>query len=308
VLNGWDGINAGPMPDAGSYHGPVLSGADGNSLIAATLREGRPSLVGRLGGTEGNVCTYWCRYRRQTRYPRPPYPPGFCRRLHDLAGFFPNDARSVDGFAEAYLDAFREVDVLAAWLFVRNEHVLARRFCPSARIIRAQALDSFVYDDPWSAELAGRRVLVVHPFASSIERQYRERRQLLFADPRVLPEFDLVTIPAVQSLAGNQVPFPTWFDALGAMSDRIERTEFDVAIIGAGAYGLPLGAHVKGLGRQAVVMGGITQMLFGIAGRRWETESQYGDRYRRLVNDSWVRPSADETPPGASKVEDACYW
>ena len=40
--------------------------------------------------------------------------------------------------------------------------------------------------------------------------------------------------------------------------------EFDVAIIGCGAYGLPLAVEAKRMGKQAIHMGGATQVLFGI--------------------------------------------
>jgi hypothetical protein len=75
--------------------------------------------------------------------------------------------------------------------------------------------------------------------------------------------------------------------------------------IGAGAYGLPLAAFVKEQGRQAVHVGGATQLLFGVKGRRWEAESE---DVVALFNDYWVRPSAEETPAGASLVEGGCYW
>jgi hypothetical protein len=110
----------------------------------------------------------------------------------------------------------------------------------------------------------------------------------------------------VQSIAGNQCGFPTWFDALEHMRAQIAATEFDVAIIGAGAYGLPLAASVKRMGRQAVHLGGATQLLFGIRGRRWEVESP--DDIAPLFNEHWVRPSVEETPENRELVEGGCYW
>ena len=51
---------------------------------------------------------------------------------------------------------------------------------------------------PWSAALAGKRVLVVHPFKTTIERQYARREQL-FPGTDILPQFaDLRIVQAVQ--------------------------------------------------------------------------------------------------------------
>ena len=70
------------------------------------------------------------------------------------------------------------------------------------------------------------------------------------------------------------------------------------------AVSLVLGAFVKRLGKQAIHLGGATQMLFGIKGRRWDNYP----RSARLYNDAWVRPLPEETPAGAQKVEQGCYW
>lgn len=50
------------------------------------------------------------------------------------------------------------------------------------------------------------KVLVVHPFVDTIESQYA-RRELLFEDTNILPSFELKTLRAVQSNAGNDVIF-----------------------------------------------------------------------------------------------------
>jgi len=103
--------------------------------------------------------------------------------------------------------------------------------------------------------------------AESIKKQYAEKRSLLFASPDVLPEFRLETLKAVQSIAGSKVAFDTWFDAYDDMCGEIEKIDFDVCLVGAGAYGLPLASFAKRLGKKAIHMGGITQILFGIKRR-----------------------------------------
>ncbi|HEX7490080.1 MAG TPA: hypothetical protein VF337_00060 [Candidatus Limnocylindrales bacterium] len=226
-------------------------------------------------------------------------------QLRMNAGFFPTDKASLDRFSALYLGSLKQADLLGIWS-LPNEHVLVRDLCPNARLATLSSLDAMIYEHPWSAQLAGRRVLVVHPFAASIERQYRQNREQLFRDPNVLPSFELTTVKAVQSILGRATGFATWFDAYDFMCQEIGRAEFDVAIIGAGAYGLPLGAFVKSLGKQAVHMGGATQLLFGIKGRRWETE--FGEPYSGLVNEFWVRPSSDETPAGHESIEGSAYW
>jgi hypothetical protein len=88
------------------------------------------------------------------------------------------------------------------------------------------------------------------------------------------------------------------------MEEQIGQADFDIAIIGCGAYGFPLAAHVKRMGKKAVHLGGATQILFGIRGKRWDSLPAIA----QLMNEHWVRPHFSEIPPGGDAVEDGCYW
>ncbi len=291
-------------PEGGPFRRAVHADEAGSAIARATLAAGGPCLIARIGSGELACVSFYTRWRSD-RVVRLPYPHGLRRVLRVNAGVFPTDDASLDRFSEVFLDAVSHTDVMGVW-FNRNEHRIVGRYCPDAQLVGLEGLNCVLRRDPWSAELAGKVVLVVHPFARTIESQYRTRRTLLFENPRVLPEFELKTLVAVQSSAGNECAYPSWIDALSSMRERIANIDFDVAIIGAGAYGLPLGAAVKDLGRQAVHLGAATQLLFGVRGRRWEVESP--DDIALLFNEYWVRPSAEETPEGAGSVEGGCYW
>ena len=86
------------------------------------------------------------------------------------------------------------------------------------------------------------------------------------------------------------------------LEKEISKIEFDIAILGCGAYGFPLAAYIKRKGKKAVHLGGSTQLLFGIFGKRWETS------HFSLINKYWVRPAEDERPKNYKSIEDGCYW
>jgi NADPH-dependent 2,4-dienoyl-CoA reductase/sulfur reductase-like enzyme len=90
----------------------------------------------------------------------------------------------------------------------------------------------------------------------------------------------------------------------GNMKSEIEAVDFDVCIIGAGAYGLPLAAHAKKLGKMAVHLGGATQILFRIRGRRWDDHRIIS----KLYNEHWTHPKPWETPGRSNRVEGGAYW
>ena len=88
------------------------------------------------------------------------------------------------------------------------------------------------------------------------------------------------------------------------MKKQVDAMDFDIAILGCGAYGLPLAAHIKRIGKKAVHMGGASQILFGIRGKRWEDHPVIS----KLFNEHWARPDENETPTNSKNVEDGCYW
>ena len=89
------------------------------------------------------------------------------------------------------------------------------------------------------------------------------------------------------------------------MKSEIAKKDFDVALIGCGAYGMPLAAFVKSLGKVGIQLAGWTQMLFGVYGERWISQQT---QYSKFINKYWIRPNENETPRKAKDIESGCYW
>ena len=284
------------------YHRRILLAQDGQDRIGELIARNKPLMVSRLGLVELSCLRFYLEKRRGKKKA---YGKNIKYSLANNAGFFPVDDDSLDAFSELYLDRLKQADAMVTWLY-QYEDVVCNKFCRDAELIHPTCLEPFWFSNPWSGRLAGKKVLVVHPFVESIRRQYAEKRRLLFASPDILPEFELKTIKAVQSIAGSKVEFATWFHAYQHMCDEMAGIDFDVCLIGAGAYGLPLASFAKSLGKQAIHLGGLTQILFGIKGRRWE--EFYADTTAKLFNEHWIRPMESETPANKDRVEDGCYW
>lgn len=292
-----------------------------NRLIYNVLAEGKPAMVARFGafellavynyicvkaGWKGHLWSYISGRSAEWFWHET-----LCRQMQSNAGFFPPTGEMLSRFGELMLTDAGQIDVLGAW---RPEEYYMKPYM-KADIPRVQLLllEPFFSPEPWTRVLRGKRVLVVHPFARLIEKQYREKRTLLFANPDVLPPFELQTIQAVQSLGGEGGKFANWFEALESMEAEMDKRTYDIALIACGAYGMPLAAHAKRTGHQAVHLGGSLQLLFGIKGRRWESPKHGAKTFGRgayltLMNEHWVRPGAENTPKAAAKVEGACYW
>ena len=229
------------------------------------------------------------------------------------SGIFPPCQDTAEKFSERYLQDIPEIDILASHQYYEKFMPLR----PDVTRIQLEMLYPFFVNRLWTRYLKGKKVLVVHPFEKTIQEQYKKRK-LLFKDENILPDFELITFKAVQTIAGCKSTFKNWFEALEYMENEIAKIDFDVCIIGCGAYGLPLAAYVKRMGKQAIHLAGGTQLLFGILGNRWV--KQYGDvlhyrpdidiniNYRPLFNEYWIYPLKEDTPDNANIVEGACYW
>lgn len=283
-------------------YSPPLTGETCAELIRLELLASKPSMIARFGSTEIKAVLY----PQIPLFFQPLFKSRISSRMRDLSGFFPLSKGMIEKFSELMIDDMKLLDILGSWRI--EEKLLIKNF-PLAKRVELSALEPYLSESPWSEALAGLKVLVIHPFNKTIERQYCDKRGLLFKDCRVLPEFkSLETIKAVQTVASQKSEFGDWFEALDSMKAAIDTKDFDVAIIGCGAYGFPLAAHVKRMGKKAIHMGGVTQILFGIKGKRWDSHPLIAPLYKPLFNEHWVRPAPDDIPADANKVENGCYW
>lgn len=291
-----------------------LTGQQASDAIKRIITSDRPCLVGRFGHNEviatacyvarcekGNLFSKSLRYVTGKTEPFWWDKQFIGLRMRNNAGFFPISDDALDAYGSMMLDISHNIDILGSW---RPEESKLSSYLSDAVKISLRDIEPYYHKDPWTEALKDRKVLVVHPFEESINRQYAKREQL-FSDPRILPEFELKTLKAVQSIAEQQVPFNSWFEALQWMCDAISQVDFDVAIVGAGAYGLPLASFIKTkLEKKAIHMGGAVQILFGIKGKRWDN----GPFFQQLYNEHWVRPLRSEIPEKSAVVESGCYW
>lgn len=269
-----------------------------NREVTSMIEDGTPFMMGRFGAVElFNM--------RVDEFHRTNKLTKACNQLYTNAGFFPNDPALLPRFNELMKDSCAQLDIIGIWQNPCEDYYI-KRYCTDLKAtVKLIGLEPWRYEHPWSAALKGKKVLVIHPFEDSIKSQYANFDKL-FANPDILPEFELKTLKAVQT-AGNATDsrFTNWFDALDWMCSECEKIDFDIALIGCGAYGFPLAAHIKKMGKQAVHLGGCLQILFGLKGRRWD---EHEPDIVAMYNDYWHYPLMSEMPVGSEGIEGSTYW
>ena len=302
-----------PMPRmvAGRW---LLSTPKANEIIGRAITDGAPFWAGRFGDTELKMVYQTLLHRM---HPEKDGREAALRQLCTNAGFFPYNMSLGEKFSDLMLESCAHIDLLGEWGRYMEDYIYVK-YQPHTRLTQLSRLEPWnMYQyprsniKPWSYALKGKKVLVVHPFEESIRSQYEKNRvhifERIYDAEDILPEFELNTLKAVQTIAGERDGrFSTWFEALTWMVDQCRKSDFDVAIIGCGAYGFPLADEIKRMGKTAIHLGGATQLMFGILGRRWEDEN--AEFCRNVVNEYWTRPLESERVAGANQVEQACYW
>jgi hypothetical protein len=283
------------------------------TCIEKALAKKEGALIGRNGTIELETLLF----RLYKSSPNQEYPAFLSKRLELHAGIWPPTKNSIDRWVFSMLEAIRRCDVLVAgWyepLKVPEETLLQQTNTLAPRI-PLRSLEPYYVppEQRWTNILAGQRVAVISSFTKTIEEQI-EKRDLLWpvATESLLPanvEWVFFQTGYAPALAQGVGEWPStvgsWDVAVSSLVKKVVQSQASIAIIGCGGLGMLIGSELKKQGIIAIVLGGATQVLFGIKGKRWETHSVIS----RFWNDSWVWPKDTETPRGSSLIEGSCYW
>lgn len=286
---------------------PIVDVSLGNDRLYECVAAAGPFAAGKIGDTELEVILKYEQYAGDERAFFEAISDGHELDLLCLnCGVFPKRKEVLVRWVAVYLEALHDLDLLGVW-HNRGEKEVVATHAHDAMLTGIKALEPYYHEAPWSRALAGKRVVIVTPFVDSISLQYaRHRGDELFPNsPTVLPDFSLNVVKSPFSAALVPPAHVDWHAALDDLKLRLVEAHFDVCLIGAGAWSLPLCSFVKRtLRRPAIHMGGALQILFGVRGRRWE----HHPVIREFFNDKWIRPLPHERPKSRRKNDGGAYW
>lgn len=198
-----------------------------------------------------------------------------------------------------YKEESKNIDILAVWNY-RTSYSAKKRLIkklPNIKHFLSLQFQLYPFNKNWLKALEGKKVLVVNLFVKSIKLQYKKRELI-----GILPEFKKLDIIPVFISYSLEEEFD-WVGALEEIKKEIESRDFDIALLGCGPYGLPLSTHIKKMGKQAIYLGGVIQLYFGIKGKRLVEDPLYKDKF----NEHWIFPLEEDINPKIREVENGCY-
>jgi len=273
-------------------------------LIKTLLHSNLPFFIGRIAGVELQVA-YFLKEQKITELAYA------IQELENNAGIHVKDTESLHYYIDQLLQAYKHCTHLAIWEQVGpvfaitgkgQEMILERN--PTLPRIQARSLEPYYVQNSWMSAMKGKRILIIHPFTTTIKKQL-EKRHLLFPTTSWFEDCTFQFVKPPLTLAGNHEG-KDWTTSYQACIEELTQLEpFDVALVAAGGYGMLFADYIHTeMKRSVMYIGGALQLFFGIIGKRWFSNTQIMD----CVTDDWVRPDALDQPPNFKRVEKGCYW
>ena len=289
-----------------------ISKPDWEAQVSERLLDNSSVLVGRLGGTEaaclGLYLNFADRYKHPIRYLIAKIL--YKKRLGQLcnnAGVYPKTREMFDFFCQEHLNSLNVLDIFSVWgrpiAWVESNYVADKRILFVSGDASFPWLESRdgVSDKGWGMAFAGRKVLIISPFIDSIKVQIPKISKVF--QGLVFPEIDFQYIRAPMTQGGIN-DGKSYKHHLLRLKNEIKSIDFDIALVSAGAYSLPIAAYAKELGKIGIHAGGAMQLFFGITGKRYDDYPMV----QKYFNSDWKRPFEHERPSNWRSIEDGCYW
>jgi hypothetical protein len=290
----------------------INSEADWEFQIFERLLAKPALLYGRLGGTEATCLGLYIDFKNKFKHPtrfliaKMMYK----KRLNQLcnnAGVYPKTKKMFDFFCEEHINSLKLLDIFSVW--GKPTAWVESNYASDTRILLVSGDASFPWLEArdgvsqmgWGMAFTGKKVLIISPFIDSIKIQVPKLKNIF--QGLTVPEIDFQYLRAPMSQGGMN-DGKSFKDHLLGLKKEITQFDFDIALVSAGAYSLPLAAHAKELGKIGIHAGGAMQLFFGITGKRYDNYPMV----QKYFNSDWKRPFEHERPSNWRSIEDGCYW
>ena len=283
----------------------ILSLEDSNAFLINLLQKEEPFFITRLGDANSLFSVYYDKNVPINQLTN------IMQTMTSHDGIYYDSNEIACFYAKKYNEAVQNSTALATYHDLCNmqqDYYISKYNLSS---IHSRSIEPFYYCvegiKPWSHSLFGKKVLIISPFIDSMKKQLDNNFQIFKDNPIFLENQEFVFYKSYQSLARNK-PHKNWLETYTIMCNDIKKLDFDIALLGCGGYGLPLCNFIyKNLNKSSIYVGGGLQLLFGVMGKRWETQPFWLEIIKENET-RFIRPSDDEICPNSKSIEGGCYW
>lgn len=261
------------------YNNSIKTHSEANRNISELIRTGTPFMASRLGNTEsrvaqeflcGRVSDYWISW------------------LYKTSGFYSENNRiildDVHKYIELTIESIKKCDINLCRF---ENSIKLQNIYSCSNTINVDWYDLYTsIDHPnfWLRSLSGKKILIISSINASIKAQINNFP--LIHNTNYSLSNSIIYYDCPETYFIEERKLSTWFDTFNKIKSDISNIEFDVAIISAGAYGHPLAAYVKTMGKQSINICSGIYVLFGIKNKAQTVIRRISSNY----NDYWIYP------------------
>jgi hypothetical protein len=231
-------------------------------------------------------------------------------------GVFPTDSVNLLDFSSFFTQKVQQLDIVG--LFgVKNEARLMEQCFIQGKPISYLSTEpdrSIPYDATkcYLPFFRHKKILIISPFASFLATRYQKDIFESVWSKISIPWFEPTEVKSLDipysyvSVPQTRVDYATSHELYLSICNQLSEMDFDIALIGAGALGIPLASFVKEQGKVGLSLGGHNQVIVGVKGKRWEDDLEWQENY---ITSRWVSMPTDYMPTDKEKLTDGgAYW
>lgn len=292
----------------------IYSYSKTENILTDTIN-GKNYFINRIGGIDFDL---FVQYRINNNNINKTYGSQFKKNLEKYAGFYDikQNPDILEKFINLYKESYSNSDIITIANGVtksNNNYLLPTssyygiskmdeskyfdELLGASFLINYDYLENFRYIGKWFSLLSNKKILVISPFKNEIIKQLKIKNELFTTKNKLFdlfeyPEFnDIIFIDSPLTLNNFVTPDNNWLETYNKLCDEIKNkvNDFEVCLLMCGCYASPLGSYIKKIGRSAIYLGGIGQLLFGIKGSRYNIPY-----YSQFMNDKWIYPDISD--------------
>jgi hypothetical protein len=296
------------------YH--MLSKIEFIQLLEKSIKEKAGFAAGKAGFSEQAFLRYSLISSQPDSLKKRAYEAFLKYHCDYMTGVFPSTPKFLKIFAQFFLENIGDLNILGL-MDGKNEFQLMSSLQIEAKLTYFQSMepDRSIPENLSLCYLLlfrGKKILLISPYAEFIASRAKADIYDSVWQASEKKWFSPLSIEALNipysyiSASETHALYHDSVELYQTICTQISKLEFDIALIGAGALGMPIARYVKSLGKVGLSLGGHLQVIFGVAGGRWRNDPDWVARY---LNEYWVDVPPNYHPPLSKQLSDGgAYW
>jgi hypothetical protein len=229
-------------------------------------------------------------------------------------GLFPVTHNFVLQYGRFYIEHVKSLDCVGLWVRQELEPEIINYYQLKNKFIRFTDLefDMSIPNNESNCYLQyfrDRKILLICPFAELLKiRATKEIFEGVWSNTGkkwFSPQYvDYLEFPYGFSNDTHK-KYSNAIDLFEYIKSEINKKDFDIALIAAAGLAIPIASYIKNIGKIAISLGGILQILFGVIGGRWRNHEFWQNNY---FNSWWIDMPDKYRPKETDVCDIGAYW